>query len=58
MKLSGNRIRKSSGEILHFDSARKRANWERMAQAYKHGWRPTAKHGLLGYAGRKLRESH
>lgn len=40
MKLSGNRIRKSSGKIIKFKSAKKRANWERVAQAYKHGWRP------------------
>jgi len=40
VKLPGNRIRKSSGKVLHFKSKRKRDNWERVAQAYKHGWRP------------------
>lgn len=43
MKLSGNRIRKSSGKIIKFGSARKRANWERVAQAVKHGFKPTRK---------------
>ena len=40
MKLSGNRLRMSSGKIRHFKSAKKRANFERVAQAFKHGWRP------------------
>ncbi|HLA14769.1 MAG TPA: hypothetical protein VJZ25_07075 [Gemmatimonadaceae bacterium] len=40
MKLSKNRLKLSSGKIIKFKSARKRANWERVAQAYKHGWRP------------------
>ena len=40
MKLSGNRIKTSSGKIIKFGSAQKRANWERVAQAYKHGWKP------------------
>jgi hypothetical protein len=43
MKLSGNRLRLSSGKIIKFKSARKRANWERVAQAYKHGFRPRKK---------------
>lgn len=33
----------SSGKIRHFKSAKKRANFEKVAQAYKHGWRPTKK---------------
>lgn len=41
--LSGNRLRKSSGKIVKFGSARKRKNWERVAQAFKHGWHPTQK---------------
>jgi len=40
MKLSGNRLRLSSGKIIKFKSAKKRANFERIANAYKHGWRP------------------
>ena len=41
MKLSGNRLKMSSGEIRKFKSAKKRSNFERMAKAYKSGWRPT-----------------
>lgn len=40
MKLSKNRLRLSSGKIIKFKSAKKRANFERVAQAYKHGWKP------------------
>lgn len=43
MKLSGNRLKMSSGKIRKFKSAKKRANFERVAQAYKHGWRPKRK---------------
>lgn len=43
MKLSGNRIRTSSGKILHFASKRKMQGWEQVAQAVRHGWRPTGK---------------
>jgi len=41
MKLTGNRLKMSSGRIVKFGSATKRKNFERVAQAYKHGWRPT-----------------
>jgi len=43
VKLPGNRLRKSSGKIIQFKSAKKRANWERVAEAVKHGWKPTGK---------------
>jgi len=43
MKLSNNRLKLSSGKIVHFKSAAKRARFERFAQAYKHGFRPTRK---------------
>jgi hypothetical protein len=39
MKLPGNRLRMSSGEIRHFKSAAARDHFERVAQAYKHGWK-------------------
>ena len=41
MKLSNNRLKLSSGNIIHFQSAKKRSNFERVAQAIKHGWKPT-----------------
>lgn len=40
MKLSGNRLKMSSGKVVKFKSAKKRANFEKVAQAYKHGWKP------------------
>lgn len=43
MKLSGNRLKTSSGKILHFQSAKKRENYEKVARAYKHGWKPKKK---------------
>lgn len=30
----------SSGEVRKFKSEKARNNFERVAQAYKHGWRP------------------
>ena len=43
MKLSGNRLRLSSGEIRKFKSTKKRSNFERVAKAYRHGWKPKTK---------------
>ena len=40
MKLSGNRLQLSSGRIIKFKTKKKRTNFERVSQAYKHGWRP------------------
>lgn len=44
MKMSGNRLKMSSGKVIKFKSAKRRANFERVAQAYKHGWKPKRKH--------------
>ncbi len=41
MKLSGNRLKLHTGKIIHFKSAKKRANFERVAQAIKHGFKLT-----------------
>jgi hypothetical protein len=41
MKVGKTALRMSSGEVRHFGSTQKRNNFERVAQAYKHGWRPT-----------------
>lgn len=43
MKIGKTKLRMSSGEIRHFKSERARNRFERFAQAYKHGWRPTGK---------------
>lgn len=36
-------LKMSSGKVKHFGSEKKRDNFERVAQAYKHGWRPKNK---------------
>lgn len=38
-------LRMSSGKVKHFGSEKKRDNFERVAQAYKHGWRPKGRKG-------------
>jgi hypothetical protein len=43
MKVGKTGLRMSSGKVRKFKSARKRANFERVAQAYKAGWRPKRK---------------
>lgn len=43
MKIGKNKIRKSSGKVITFKSETARDNWERVARAYKAGWRPTRK---------------
>jgi len=43
MKVGKTGLKMSSGKIRHFKSAKKRNNFERVAQAYKHGWRPKKK---------------
>ena len=40
VKLPGNRLRLSSGKVIQFKSATRRNNFERVAKAYKHGFRP------------------
>ena len=52
MKMSGNRLKMSSGEIRHFKSAKARDNFERVAEAYKHGWRPPKMTGKERYTRR------
>lgn len=43
MKVGKKGLKMSSGEIRKFKSQKARDNFERVAQAYKHGWRPTRK---------------
>jgi len=40
MKIGDKYLRMSSGEVRRFGSKKKRDNFERVARAYKHGWRP------------------
>ena len=39
-KIGAKGLKLSSGKVIHFKSAKKRANFERVAMAYKHGWKP------------------
>jgi hypothetical protein len=41
MKIGKNKLRMSSGKIRTFKSGKARNNFERVAQAVKHGWKPT-----------------
>lgn len=43
MKIGKNKLRMSNGSVRTFTSQKARDNFERMAQAYKHGWRPRKK---------------
>lgn len=40
MKVGKKGLKMSSGEIRHFGSEKKRDNFERVAQAVNHGWKP------------------
>ncbi len=44
MKVGKKELRMSSGELRHFGSEQKRDNFERVAEAVKHGWEPNKKH--------------
>lgn len=43
MKVGKKGLKMSSGEVKHFKSQKKRDNFERVAEAYKHGWTPKQK---------------
>jgi GT2 family glycosyltransferase len=43
MKVGKRGLKMSSGKIYHFKSKAGRNRFEHVAQAYKHGWRPTRK---------------
>lgn len=43
MKVGKRKLRMSSGKVVTFRSAGARSRYERVAQAIKHGWRPTRK---------------
>lgn len=40
MKIGERKLKMSSGEIRIFKSSEARDNFERVAEAYKHGWTP------------------
>jgi hypothetical protein len=43
MKVGKNKLRMSSGEVRSFKSEKARDNFERVAKAVKHGFKPTGK---------------
>lgn len=43
MKIGKRKLKMSNGKIKTFRSERARNNFERVAQAYKHGWKPKNK---------------
>lgn len=43
MKIGSRKLKMSSGEIRIFKSEGARNRFERVAQAVKHGWKPTGK---------------
>lgn len=44
MKVGNKALRMSSGEVRHFGSEAKRDNFERVAEAVKHGWKKPGGH--------------
>ena len=45
MKIGRNKLRMSSGEVRTFRSEKARDNFEKVARAYKHGWKGPKKGG-------------
>ena len=45
MKVGKNKLKMSSGEVRTFKSQKARDDFERVAQAVKHGFKPTKKKG-------------
>lgn len=43
MKVGKTKLKMSSGEVRKFRSQQARDDFERVAQAVKHGWKPTGK---------------
>lgn len=43
MKIGKTKLKGSNGKIKTFKSPRARDNYERVANAYKHGWRPSGR---------------
>jgi hypothetical protein len=41
MKIGKDKLKMSSGEVRKFKSEKARDNFEKVAQAVKHGWKPT-----------------
>ena len=46
MKIGKKALKMSSGEVRYFKSQKKRDNFEKVARAYKHGWKGPKKQGI------------
>lgn len=55
MKIGRTGLKMSSGEVRHFRSEGARNRFEKVAQAYKHGWRPGKKKGAMRKASDRYR---
>ncbi len=51
VKLAGNRLKMSSGEIRKFRSSTARDRFERVAQAVKHGFKPSKRKAKSLFGG-------
>lgn len=45
VKIGKDKLKMSSGEVRKFGSEKKRNNFERVAEAVNHGWKPSGKKG-------------
>lgn len=45
MKIGKNKLKMSDGSVRTFKSRKARDNFEKVAQAVKHGWKPSGKKG-------------
>lgn len=53
MKIGRNKLKMSSGEVRKFKSGEARDNFERVAEAVKHGWKPTGRESDRGREGKE-----
>ena len=56
-KIGKTKLRMSSGKIRKFQSEEARDRYERVAQAIKHGWKPTKKGTGRGKGRKSSRKS-
>jgi hypothetical protein len=55
MKVGERGLKMSSGETRMFQTAKKRDDFERVAQAVKHGWKPSGKGNAFQEAVNKVK---
>lgn len=53
MKVGDKGLKMSSGEVRQFASEEKRDNFERVAAAVNHGWKPSGREASRGRKGKK-----